>query len=74
MLLWDCKREALRGLGVNTGHGGEHNSPPLQIMARKFLSQLKAVSIVSWPKFVMVSWICCEEFTLPVPESYCTES
>ena len=21
MLLWDCKREALRGLGVNTGEG-----------------------------------------------------
>ena len=36
MLLWDCKREALRGLGVNTGEG--NNSPPLRIMAHKFLS------------------------------------
>ena len=36
MLLWDCKREALRGLGVNTvehwrGEVGKHDSPLLEL-------------------------------------------
>ena len=47
MLLWVCKREALRGLGVNTGEGNiiRHHR---EFVACKFISQLRVVSIISW--------------------------
>ena len=73
MLLWDCKREALRGLGVNTGEGNTtrhgydlwhanscHNKELCQLYRGHFI--------------VTMSWICCKEFMLAIPESYRTES
>lgn len=39
-MLWDCKREALRGLGVNTGQGNTTRHD-YQSLYGKFLSFLQ---------------------------------
>ena len=47
MLLWDCKREALRGLGVNTGEGNTTRHRYESWRANSCHNKELAVSIVS---------------------------
>ena len=47
MLLWDCKREALRGLGVNTGEGNTNRHRYQSRRANSCHNKELAVSIES---------------------------
>lgn len=42
-MLWDCKREALRGLGVNTEEGHERKINSVPIMERELLLLLSNI-------------------------------